>query len=233
MCEERSGHSSSRCTLGTLRWKSARSFEPTRRELRSVVSILELRLTFTFSRSTIYEQLKAKWANDSELQKTDRYIEEAHRVGVSVRSPLVLTSLTSRPLHTEIDCRRTDRTHPMFASDDEDFNQTDSPHPPSNAHVKSTQEILLTYVFAQEGRDYVQGMSDLLSPIYVVCEGDQVMAFWAFETLMLRMQDNFLRDQSGMKRQLSLLQGLIRTMDVQLYQHLGPFASLVISRFPR
>ena len=109
----------------------------------------------------------------------------------------------------------------MFASDEEDYSRTDSPHPPSNAHVKSTQEILLTYVFAQEGRDYVQGMSDLLSPIYVVCEGDQVMAFWAFETLMLRMQDNFLRDQSGMKRQLSLLQGLIRTMDVQLYQHLG------------
>jgi TBC1 domain family member 15 len=109
----------------------------------------------------------------------------------------------------------------MFASDDEDFNQADSPHPPSNAHVKSTQEILLSYVFAAESRDYVQGMSDLLSPIYVVCEGDQAMAYWAFETLMERMKGNFLRDQSGMKGQLTLLQGLLRTMDVQLYKHLG------------
>lgn len=43
-----------------------------------------------------------------------------------------------------------------------------SPHSSSNAHIQATQEILLTYVFAEGGRDYVQGMSDLLSPIYVV-----------------------------------------------------------------
>lgn len=121
---------------------------------------------------------------------------------------------------SEIDCLRTDRTHPMFAHDDEDINP-DSPHPPSNAHVIAMTEILMSYVFAAESRDYVQGMSDLLSPVYVVCEGDQVMAFWAFETLMERMKGNFLRDQSGMKGQLTLLQGLIRTMDVQLYKHLG------------
>lgn len=132
-------------------------------------------------------------------------------------------------LLAEIDCRRTDRTHPMFASDDEDFNQADSPHPPSNAHVKSTQEILLSYVFTTDSRDYVQGMSDLLSPIYVVCEGDQVMAYWAFETLMERMKGNFLRDQSGMKGQLTLLQGLLRTMDVQLYKHLGELPSPPLS----
>lgn len=32
-------------------------------------------------RSTAYEKLKVKWANDPELHQTDRYIEEAHRVG--------------------------------------------------------------------------------------------------------------------------------------------------------
>lgn len=182
------------------------------------------------SSRAIYESLKAKWANDEELQKTDRYAEESHRVGELDPAAVLsfdsaLTVLLPPP---EIDCRRTDRTHPMFASDDEDFNQADSPHPPSNAHVLVTQEILLSYVFATDSRDYVQGMSDLLSPIYVVCEGDQVMAYWAFETLMERMKGNFLRDQSGMKGQLTLLQGLLRTMDVQLYKHLGESNSCLL-----
>ncbi|KAK4047305.1 GTPase activating protein [Microbotryomycetes sp. JL201] len=151
-------------------------------------------------KTQIYDKLKAKWSNDVELHKTDRFIEEAHRI--------------------EIDCRRTDRTHTMFAANDEGIDPKESPHPPSNAHIKQTQEILLTYVFASDERDYVQGMSDLLSPVYVVCDGDQVRSFWCFTTLMERMKKNFLRDQSGMKQQLSLLQGLIRTMDVQLYKHL-------------
>lgn len=108
----------------------------------------------------------------------------------------------------------------MFVATEADAEPGD-PHPPSNAHVKATQEILLTYVFADDERNYVQGMSDLLSPIYVVCDGDQVLAFECFGTLMERMGHNFDRDQAGMKSQLSKLQGLIRTMDVQLYRHLG------------
>jgi hypothetical protein len=34
-------------------------------------------------------------------------------------------------------------------------------------------------------------------------------------------ESNFLRDQSGMKRQLSTLQQLIGVMDPELYAHLG------------
>lgn len=150
--------------------------------------------------SVNYDRLKAAWVNDAALQQTDRWAEESHRV--------------------EIDCRRTDRTHPMFVATEADFDPSD-PHPPSNAHVKATQEILLTYVFEEPSRNYVQGMSDLLSPIYVVCDGDQVLAFECFTTLMERMKTNFDRDQAGMKSQLSNLQGLVRTMDVQLYKHLG------------
>ena len=98
----------------------------------------------------------------------------------------------------------------------------ESAHPPSNEHVKQTQEILLTWVFAQDGRDYVQGMSDLLSPLYVVADADNVFAFWCFGTVMERMQGNFMRDQSGMKRQLSELQSLLALMDPQRHKHLGP-----------
>lgn len=108
----------------------------------------------------------------------------------------------------------------MFVNDDPNA-VSDIAHPPSNAHVKKMQEILLTYVFAEEGRDYVQGMSDLLSPIYVVCEGDEVLALACFTTLMERMKRNFLRDQSGMKEQLTDLQHLLALMDAPLHKHLG------------
>ena len=34
---------------------------------------------------------------------------------------------------------------------------------------------------------YVQGMSDLCAPIYVIMKGDEVMTFWCFVALMERM----------------------------------------------
>ncbi|SCV70203.1 BQ2448_1597 [Microbotryum intermedium] len=155
-----------------------------------------------------YDRQRADWADDAELKKSERWAEENHRV--------------------EIDCRRTDRTHPLFISDEMDPSAVDpeSPHPPSNEHVRRTQEILLNYVFGDSSRDYVQGMSDLLSPLYVVCEGDPVLALGCFETVMERMRRNFMRDQVGMKSQLSQLQSLLRIMDPQLYTHLDQTGSL-------
>lgn len=81
-------------------------------------------------------------------------------------------------------------------------------------------------------------MSDLCAPIYVVMHGDEEMTFWCFVAVMERMvrsqcglhlntsfywsqSQNFLRDQSGMKKQLSALQQLLEVMDPQLYRHLG------------
>ena len=79
-------------------------------------------------------------------------------------------------------------------------------------------------------------MSDLLSPIYVVFDCDEAESFWGLvgvmrmmvspfsssnATSLIRQESNFLRDQSGMKRQLSTLQQLIGVMDPELYAHLG------------
>lgn len=82
-------------------------------------------------------------------------------------------------------------------------------------------------------------MSDLCAPVYVVMGGDEEMTFWCFVEIMERMvrvtltclsdaladalvqKHNFLRDQSGMKKQLSTLQQLISVMDPELYRHLG------------
>ena len=89
---------------------------------------------------------------------------------------------------------------------------------------------------------YVQGMSDLCAPVYVVMEGDEELTFWCFVEIMNRMvgmttswrprllsaflclcsqKQNFLRDQSGMRKQLSTLQQLISVMDPELYRHFG------------
>ncbi|KAL8277274.1 hypothetical protein RQP46_010343 [Phenoliferia psychrophenolica] len=159
-------------------------------------------------KSVEYARLKSLWLGNEELQSTALYTEEKHRV--------------------EIDCLRTDRTHPMFecskAMDPSEWGE--SAHPPSNDHVKKMQEILLTWVFAEEGRNYVQGMSDLLSPLYVVADADEVLTLSMFVTVMERMKGNFLRDQSGMKRQLSELQSLLALMDPQLHKHLELTGSL-------
>lgn len=97
-------------------------------------------------------------------------------------------------------------------------------------------------------------MSDLCSPLYVVLEGDEAMTFWCFTKLMERMvrlttlifkcvcvsadtdffstcqKSNFLRDQSGMKAQLSNLQELLANMDPQLHRHLGT-SVICVQRF--
>lgn len=98
-----------------------------------------------------------------------------------------------------------------------------------------------------EGNEgYVQGMSDLCAPIYVVMGGEPEMTFWCFVEVMDRMvrslldrdgrcilnslailqKQNFLRDQSGMKEQLSTLQQLIAVMDPELYRHFGESVQL-------
>ncbi|KAG0297144.1 GTPase activating protein [Linnemannia gamsii] len=66
---------------------------------------------------------------------------------------------------------------------------------------------------------YVQGMSDLLAPVFAVM-GDEVMGFWAFVGLMEKTKKNFYRDQVGMQSQLETLCKMIRVLDPKLYRHL-------------
>ncbi|KKY21962.1 putative gtpase-activating protein gyp7 [Phaeomoniella chlamydospora] len=104
----------------------------------------------------------------------------------------------------------------------------DIPHPDpdspfadsgTNVHMEQMKDMLLTYNEYNRSLGYVQGMSDLLSPIYAVMQDDAV-AFWAFVGFMSRMERNFLRDQSGMRAQLLALDQLVQLLDPQLYLHL-------------
>lgn len=80
--------------------------------------------------------------------------------------------------------------------------------------------MLLTYNEHNRDLGYVQGMSDLLAPIYAV-EQDDAIAFWGFAHFMERMERNFLRDQSGMRLQLLTLDHLVQFLDPELYAHLA------------
>lgn len=81
------------------------------------------------------------------------------------------------------------------------------------------KDMLLTYNEYNTTLGYVQGMSDLLAPIYAVMQ-DDAAAFWAFVGFMNRTERNFLRDQSGMRAQLVALDHLVQLMDPRLYLHL-------------
>ncbi|KAF2970070.1 hypothetical protein GQX73_g3522 [Xylaria multiplex] len=121
----------------------------------------------------------------------------------------------------EKDVHRTDRTVPIFAGEDTPHPDPNSPFASvgTNVHMEQLKDMLLTYNEYNKDLGYVQGMSDLLAPIYAVMQ-DDAMAFWGFQHFMDRMERNFLRDQSGMRNQLLTLDHLVQFMDPKLYAHL-------------
>lgn len=92
------------------------------------------------------------------------------------------------PWQIEKDVHRTDRNIPLFAGEDIPHPEPDSPFAEvgTNAHMEQMKDMLLTYNEYNKGLGYVQGMSDLLAPIYAVMQ-DDAMAFWAFVGFMDRM----------------------------------------------
>ncbi|XP_052808211.1 TBC1 domain family member 15-like [Mya arenaria] len=106
----------------------------------------------------------------------------------------------------EKDVTRTDRTHKFFEGE-------------GNPNLQVLNDILLTYCMYNFDLGYVQGMSDLLSPILVVME-NEVDAFWCFAGLMERLGDNFQMSQEGMKTQLSQIHKLMQITDPELCNYL-------------
>lgn len=162
-----------------------------------------------------YQELKATWCGVPEVFDRPDIMDERHRI--------------------DVDCRRTDRTHPLFIAPTSTTREKErasrfsvmSPNysdigaqSPSNEHVENLAGILLTYHCYEKELGYVQGMSDLCAPLYVVMACDEALTFWCFVNVMSRMKKNFSRDQSGMKKQLLTLQQLIGVMDPELYRHL-------------
>ncbi|KND93855.1 GTPase-activating protein GYP7 [Tolypocladium ophioglossoides CBS 100239] len=121
----------------------------------------------------------------------------------------------------EKDVHRTDRNVPIFQGEDTPHPDPNSPFADvgTNVHLEQMKEMLLTYNEYNKDLGYVQGMSDLLAPIYAVIQDDAI-AFWGFQKFMERMERNFLREQSGMRAQLLALDQLVNFMDPKLWNHL-------------
>ena len=90
--------------------------------------------------------------------------------------------------HIEKDVHRTDRHIKLFEGEDIPHPDPDSPFADAgtNVHLEQMKDMLLTYNEYNKDLGYVQGMSDLLAPIYAVMQDDAV-AFWAFVGFMGRM----------------------------------------------
>ncbi|KAG7454695.1 hypothetical protein MATL_G00262450 [Megalops atlanticus] len=106
----------------------------------------------------------------------------------------------------EKDVNRTDRTNKFYEG-------------PDNPGLILLNDILMTYCMYDFDLGYVQGMSDLLSPILYVME-NEVDAFWCFVSFMDQMHQNFEEQMQGMKTQLIQLSTLLRLLDLAFWNYL-------------
>jgi len=105
-----------------------------------------------------YLEVRQRWVSASELkEETD---------------PLLLkyTEVARKILK---DVPRTDQNEEFYAGE-------------NNPRVNEMREVLLSYAFYDPDLGYVQGMSDLLSPILCIMEHD-ADAFWCFVGLMAQV----------------------------------------------
>uniref|UniRef100_A0A8C0LG04 TBC1 domain family member 17 n=1 Tax=Canis lupus dingo TaxID=286419 RepID=A0A8C0LG04_CANLU len=83
------------------------------------------------------------------------------------------------------------------------------------AHVRKKTDEYFRMKLQWKSVSYVQGMSDLLSPILYVIQ-NEVDAFWCFCGFMELVHGNFEESQETMKRQLGQLLLLLRVLDPPL-----------------
>lgn len=121
-----------------------------------------------------------------------------------------------RKSRIEKDVRRTDRTQPLFIRE-------------KGQGQRMLRRILLTHVMYNQDVGYVQGFSDLCSPILAIMKSDsskdslqvESEAFWCFAYLMEgRMAVHFNADSIAMHRQLLELRDLVRKLDPSLHSAL-------------
>ncbi|KAJ3286146.1 GTPase activating protein [Rhizoclosmatium sp. JEL0117] len=126
-------------------------------------------------------------------------------------------------MRVDKDVPRTDRGHPFY-------NDPNPPTPrppgvgPFSPHQNILRDILITYACSypdSDGIGYVQGQSDLLSPILIICNGDEVDAFYIFANLMSSKKQNFLTSGTGMHNHLQTISRLLQVTDPIFHSHLS------------
>ncbi|XP_005104242.1 TBC1 domain family member 15 isoform X2 [Aplysia californica] len=149
----------------------------------------------------------SKKRQDQRKRKVDDYFRmKLQWKTISAEQERRFSLLKERRGLIDKDVMRTDRTQKFFSGD-------------KNPNLQVLYDILLTYCMYNFDLGYVQGMSDILSPILVVME-NEVDAFWCFAGAMERVCHNFEMDQNGMKVQLSQIHKLMQVYDPELCAYL-------------
>lgn len=166
-----------------------------------------------------YCDFKRRWAEDDLRRKEEFWRDQKVRIEKDVHRndrniPLYKDNKSKKSTQTSEANERC--SSPETPAEDEEWDLARI----DNLHLFRLREILLTYNEYNLNLGYIQGMTDLLSPIYAVFQ-DEVMSFWAFTGFMERMERNFVRDQSGMKKQMLVLNELLQFMFPDLYKHLA------------
>uniref|UniRef100_A0A1I7US37 TBC1 domain family member 13 n=1 Tax=Caenorhabditis tropicalis TaxID=1561998 RepID=A0A1I7US37_9PELO len=112
-------------------------------------------------------------------------------------------------------------------------NQDENQAPNSEFHWHIVERILFIYAKLNPGVQYVQGMNELVAPIYYVFANDadeewaayaEADTFFCFQQLMSEVKDNFIKtlDDSicGIESSMSAFHNLISSFDAELHKHL-------------
>uniref|UniRef100_A0A4W6CFV3 TBC1 domain family, member 17 n=1 Tax=Lates calcarifer TaxID=8187 RepID=A0A4W6CFV3_LATCA len=102
----------------------------------------------------------------------------------------------------ERDVSRTDRHNTFFSGND-------------NPGLTLLHDVLMTYCMYNFDLGYVQGMSDLLSPLLFITQ-NEVESFWCLTGFMELVHQNFEESQEAMKQQLLQLSILLKALDPEL-----------------
>ncbi|XP_070016682.1 uncharacterized protein [Nicotiana sylvestris] len=91
----------------------------------------------------------------------------------------------------------------------------------NEANQAKLWDTLAVYAWMDKDIGYVQGMSDICSPMVILLESE-ADAFWCFERAMRRLRENFKCTTSsmGVQTQLSTLAQIVKTVDPKLHHHL-------------
>ncbi|KAJ8534648.1 hypothetical protein K7X08_016376 [Anisodus acutangulus] len=105
-----------------------------------------------------------------------------------------------------LDVVRTDRTLVFYENE---------------ANQAKLWDVLAVYAWMDKDIGYVQGMSDICSPMVILLE-NEADAYWCFERAMRRLRENFKcsTNSIGVQSQLSTLAQIVKTVDPKLHQHL-------------
>eukprot|EP01017_Pseudomicrothorax_dubius_P007554 TRINITY_DN1235_c0_g1_i1.p1 TRINITY_DN1235_c0_g1~~TRINITY_DN1235_c0_g1_i1.p1 ORF type:complete len:400 (-),score=74.96 TRINITY_DN1235_c0_g1_i1:107-1306(-) len=101
-----------------------------------------------------------------------------------------------------------------------------------DTHNQALQRILFIYAKLHKALGYVQGMNEILAPIYYCFANDpdedfkenaEPDAFWCFQTLMAEIKDSFVRKMDtsdyGIKTRVARLHELLKDIDEDLWIH--------------